>query len=90
MLKLVAAVDPPGKSAAGPVTASREWICRRAIDTLADLGSVGQNNAVFNAMLKTVADAKLSIFTRSTAAESLGRLNYTGTTASTPGKLRPC
>jgi hypothetical protein len=80
MLKLVAAVDPPGESAAGPVTAGREWICRQAIDTLADLGSVGQNNAVYGALLTTVADPKLSIFTRSTAAGSLGRLNYTGAT----------
>lgn len=80
MLKIVAAVDPPGESAAGEGATGREWICRRAMDTLACLAAVGQNNVVFEAMLKTLADAKLSISTRSTAAESLGRLNYTGAT----------
>ena len=80
MLKLVAAADPPGNPATVAPTPSRQWICRRAIDTLGRFGAVGENNAVFNAILKTVADAKLSLYTRSTAAESLGRLNYTGVT----------
>ena len=78
MLKLVADVDPPAEAATADV--GREWIGAQAVETLAYLGSVGQNNAVFNAMLKTVADNKLSISTRSIAARSLGRLNYSGAT----------
>jgi hypothetical protein len=74
LLKLVADVDP----SAGAAAPGREWICAQAIEALAYLGSVGQNNAVFNALLKTVADNKLSISTRSIAVRSLGRLNYSG------------
>jgi hypothetical protein len=78
MLRLLTAADPPGNPAALPPSPVRQWICRRAIDTLGRFGSVGENNAVFNAILKIVADIKLSLYTRSTAAETLGRLNYTG------------
>jgi hypothetical protein len=78
MLRLVAAVDPPANAPAMPVDEGRQWLCRRAIDVLGRLGSVGQNNAVFNAVFKTLDDRKLSLYARSTAAEALGRLNYTG------------
>jgi hypothetical protein len=77
MLKLVAAADP---SDGAPTTPGRDWICAQAVETLGYLGAVGQNNAVFNAMFKTLADNKLSISTRSIAARSLGRLNYSGVT----------
>ena len=73
MLKL-AAEDLPG----GPAEAGREWILAQAIGVLGRLGSVGDNNAVFKLLVKKTADAKLSFATRSIAAESLGRLNYSG------------
>ena len=73
MLKL-AAEDLPG----GPAEAGREWISAQAIGVLGRLGSVGDNNAVFKLLVKKTADAKLSFATRSIAAESLGRLNYSG------------
>jgi hypothetical protein len=70
----VAADDlPPGANRAG-----REWILGQSLETLGLLGSVGENNAVFTTILKTVSDAKLSLRTRNIAAESLGRLNYSG------------
>ena len=50
------------------------WILAQALETLGVLGSVGENNAVFQAMLKTVADDKLPFLVRSAAADSLGRL----------------
>lgn len=72
MLKLAADADPP----TGAASPGREWIAAQAVEALGYLGSVGQNNAVFNVMLKTLADNKLSLSTRSIAARSLGRLNY--------------
>ncbi len=71
MLKL-AAEDLPG----GPTEAGREWIQAQAIDVLGRLGAVGDSNAVFKVLVRKLADAKLSLSTRSIAAESLGRLNY--------------
>jgi hypothetical protein len=83
MLKLVAAADPSD----GATTAGREWIGAQAIETLGALGAVGQNNAVFSAMLKTLADNKLSISTRGMAAKSLGRLSYSGATGISPAEV---
>ena len=45
-----------------------------------------QDNAVFKAMLKTVSETKLPLCTRSIAAESLGRLNYSGAAGIDPAE----
>jgi hypothetical protein len=86
MLKL-AGEDMPS----GAARAAREWIRAQALETLARLGSVGENNAVFNSMVKTLVDEKLSLSTRGIAAESLGRLNYSNasgiSSVDTAGKL---
>ncbi len=79
MLKLAASDLPAGAAAAG-----REWILAQAIETLGLLGSVGEKNAVFGMMIKTVSDAKLSYAVRGIAAESLGRLNYSGVAGINP------
>ena len=79
MLRLATADLPTGPSASGCA-----WIRAQAIETLGALGSVGNNNAVFDAMLKTVADDKLPFFTRSAAADSLGQLNYSSATGIRP------
>jgi len=81
MLKLLAADVPTGP--AGP---GREWILAQAAETLGFLGSVGDGNAVFNAMLKNVAETKRSFSTRSIVAKSLGRLNYAGVAGINPMK----
>ncbi len=73
MLRL-AAVDPP----AGPAAVGREWILAYALETLGYLDSVGENNAVYKALVKAVADNKLSLRTRDIAVASLGRLKYGG------------
>ena len=76
MLELATAADiPPGPSAAG-----QEWLLAQSIQTLGQIGSVGKDNAVFQLMIKTVADSKLSFSTRTIAAQSLGMLNYAGAT----------
>jgi hypothetical protein len=63
---------------AGTARDGREWILRQAIDILGRLGSVGENNAVFRLLANTVSNAKLPLKTRTAAAESLGRLDYSG------------
>lgn len=66
---------PDGASRAG-----REWLLAQAIETLGNLGAVGDGNAVFKAMGKTMADQKLRFSTRCIAAEAMGRLNYANAT----------
>jgi hypothetical protein len=68
----VATTDPPQDDA----DAAREWILVQAVETLGRLGSVGENSAVFNALAKTLANSRLSLYTRGVAAGSLGLLNY--------------
>lgn len=75
MLKIVAAEPPTGPSAMG-----KQWIVGQALDTLGFLGSPGEGNAVFKAMIKIVADPRFSDRTRAIAADDLGRLNYAGAT----------
>lgn len=75
MLRLAASEPAPASTVAG-----HGWIVAQAIDVLGLLGSVGENNVVFNAMLKAVADAKLPPFARIAAANALGRLNYSSAT----------
>jgi len=79
MLKL-ATEDLPG----GPTEAGREWIQAQAIDILGRLGSLGDNNAVFKALVKKLGDPKLSLSTRSVAADSLGRLNFANASGVNP------
>jgi len=79
MLRLATADLPTGPTASGCA-----WIRRQAIETLGALGSVGNNNAVFQAILKSVADDKLPSFVRSAAADSLGQLNYSSATGISP------
>lgn len=79
MLKLASADIP--SSLAGP---GREWLRGQAMETLGRLGLVGDNNGVFNRLLKDVADSKLTFSTRGIAVESLGRLNYAGTAGISP------
>ena len=45
---------------------------------------MGENNAVFDAILKNVADDKLPSFVRCAAADSLGHLNYSSATGISP------
>jgi hypothetical protein len=73
MLKLANADLPTGAKKVG-----REWIVSQAADILGGLGSVGDNNAVFKALTKILANDKSSLSTRSMVAEALGKLNYTG------------
>jgi hypothetical protein len=68
----VTAEDPP----AGPAAPGREWILGQAVETLGLLKSVGEDAAVYKALLKTVDDGKLRLCTRCIAAASLGKLNY--------------
>jgi len=73
LLKLAAADMPRDTAEAG-----REWILAQTVESLGYLGSVGENNAVFKIMMKTLADVKLGFSARTSAVESLGRLNYQG------------
>lgn len=65
-----------GKVSEGVAAQGEAWLRMQAIETLGILGSVGEENGVFKAMAKTVADEKLPSFLRCTAAGSLGQLNY--------------
>ena len=76
----VAAAVLKAAAAEGPGDAGHQWIIAQAIETLARFNSVGDDNAVFKLMAKTLADNKLSLSTRSIAADSLGRLNYSAAT----------
>ncbi len=79
----VAADDLP----AGATRDGREWILRQALEILGRSGSVGENNAVFTLLAKTLSDAKLPLKIRTAAAESLGRLNYSGATGINPADV---
>jgi hypothetical protein len=81
LLKVVA--DMPS----GSIRGGREWIFRQAIDILGRLGSVGESNAVFTLLAKTLSDDKLPLKTRTVAAESLGLLNYSGASGINPADV---
>ena len=76
----VTAEDPP----TGPAAPGREWILAQAVETLALLKSPGEDAAVCNALLKTTGESKLRLCTRCIAAESLGKLDYSGATGIDP------
>ena len=65
---------PTGRAASG-----REWMIAQAADVLGHLKSVGENQAVFKALVRIVSEPKFSLATRGIAADSLGRLNYADT-----------
>jgi hypothetical protein len=79
MLRLVAADLPAGSAPTG-----RAWLVVQAAETLGKLGSVGDGNAVFQALLKRVGDSKLPFLVRSAAANSLGQLDYSSATGINP------
>jgi hypothetical protein len=72
MLKLVRNGEIP----AGQTPEGHAWIRGQAAEILGYLGMVGTNAAVPNALAAMVADPKLSLSSRCTAANALGRLNY--------------
>jgi hypothetical protein len=82
MLHVAAEPLPRGTARDG-----REWILRQALDVLGRLGSVGDGNAVFTALLKTLGDGKLPMRARTAAADALGRLNYAGTSGINPADV---
>ena len=82
LLKVAADGLPTGTARDG-----REWILRQAIDILGRLGSVGENNAVFTLLSKTLSDSKLPLKTRTAAADALGRLSYSGATGINPADV---
>jgi hypothetical protein len=81
MLRLANGDVPTGTAPSG-----RAWIVAQALETLGILGSTGEDNAVFKAMLKIVADPKLPLLLRSAAADSLGRLNYSSAGGISPAE----
>jgi hypothetical protein len=54
----------------------QDWFVGQAMTGLGSLGSVGERQAAFQAIVKTIADSKRSFGTRSIAVESLGQLDY--------------
>jgi hypothetical protein len=54
---------------------AQAWLRLRAASALANLGSVGPNNAAHDAIIKLIADSK-SLDDRCLAASLLGKLNY--------------
>jgi hypothetical protein len=70
LLRVAAANVATGSAAAH----GQEWILAQALETLGALG----DNTAFMSMVKTVDNSKLSLATRSVAAEALGHLNYSG------------
>jgi hypothetical protein len=71
MLRLLAA-DVPARS----TLSGQTWMVAQAAETLGALGAVGENNDAFTAILKLVANDKLPFPVRCTAADALGRLDY--------------
>ncbi|MEN6407524.1 MAG: hypothetical protein ABFC77_13765 [Thermoguttaceae bacterium] len=58
--------------------AGRHWILAQVIEILGQLGTPGDDNAVYQAIFKTASNSKLPIVTRATAIEALGHLDFTG------------
>jgi hypothetical protein len=64
--------------------AGRAWMVAQGAETLGALGAVGDNNEVFTALLKLVADTKLPLLVRCAAADAIGRLNYSSANGINP------
>ncbi|MCE5269460.1 MAG: hypothetical protein LLG00_16410 [Planctomycetaceae bacterium] len=73
MLRLAAADIGNGKPAAG-----RQWILGQGLMTLGLLKTPGNGNEAFNVLVATLANSKLTLCTRSIAADSIGRLSLAG------------
>ncbi|MEN6450161.1 MAG: hypothetical protein ABFC96_06700 [Thermoguttaceae bacterium] len=75
MLRIAAADVGTGKAAPG-----RQWILGQALRTLGLLKSSGEGNAVGKALFVVVPNAKLSLCTRSIAADAIGQLAFSDAT----------
>jgi hypothetical protein len=71
--KTLATTDPPLPDLDGKVA---EWIRIEAATVLAKLGSVGPNNEAHDALVKVLADNKLTLDGRCEVASLLGLVNY--------------
>jgi hypothetical protein len=65
------------------------WIQLKAANVLAQLGSVGQGDEVHQALMKLVADKKLSLEDRCRVAGILRNINYEGVKLSDPSSVEP-
>ena len=54
----------------------RDWFVGLAVTGLGYLGTVGDNQAAFQAIVKTIADTDRSLCTRALAVEALGQIDY--------------
>jgi hypothetical protein len=79
MFSLVSADVPAGSTLSG-----QTWMVAQAAETLGALGVVGENNDVFTALLKLVANDKLPFPVRCTAADAMGRLDYSSVNGINP------
>lgn len=74
LLVLVNQPEPP----AGRNQEGHDWMRRRAIQILGQMGSVGANNTILNALQNVLADKKAAVSLRCDAAVALGSLQYPG------------
>ncbi|MGD0516990.1 MAG: hypothetical protein ABSA26_05585 [Thermoguttaceae bacterium] len=82
MLKLVSAAN-----AANPSDIGRAWMSKQAAEIIGLLGNPGTNNQAVKSLSGFVGDAKAPFFLRLTAAESLGKLKYAGSSGLDPAAL---
>jgi hypothetical protein len=74
MLALLQTKEPPaGRSPAGHV-----WMRRQAAEVLAQIGAIGEQNRVFDALVSVVTDAEAPVALRCAAAAAVGQLKYDG------------
>ncbi len=73
MLKLAAAKNAPGRSAAG-----HAWMRCQAVEALAALGTVGPQGSVAKTLVAIIADPAAPLPLRCTAAWAIGELKYQG------------
>lgn len=73
MLQLAGSAGAPARSADG-----HAWMRAQAAKALGFLGTVGEDGAVPRLLLTLVADDQLDMLVRCHAADSLGRLDYSG------------
>lgn len=72
LLRRQVAADLP----ASPRFSPRAWMVAKAAEGLGSLGIVGDNNQVFTALMKLVANDKLPFPVRCAAADALSHLDY--------------
>ena len=66
------------KPAAGESDDAHAWMQKQAADVLGAFGAVGDNGVVATTLAAMVANTASPFYTRCSAAEALGRLNYAG------------